>query len=248
MLAVGLDSGRVMLVDEATGGRSAKEGKSNVCSRCHEFCGVNLRFACGRCVALCITCTSSFAKLLQTRLEETARPNALSKAGLRPPLSPPARSRNMNMEPFPRIRRATSPISPSHHQFSAGSLSPLRRDWARPSLSSRLSSQLHSLAAIAIQPGSPRSGRAGEEAGPGISPSISPRARKNGTLDPLQARRRPLVVRADVQHVQLSPMRRGGRRISLLDPEEYVQLGSVLRRLGDKVQAKHEIVGGRVAL
>ena len=72
---------------------NAKDGKSKICARCSEFCEGNLRFSCGRCVALCLKCASSFAELLSQELgkgrSEIARSNA-RKAGLgsRSSLSP----------------------------------------------------------------------------------------------------------------------------------------------------------------
>jgi len=93
---------------------NAKEDKSKICARCSEFCEGNLRFVCGRRVALCLQCTSSFVKLLDARSDEAARSNAHT-TGLRS-RSPLSLSRVSNREdtarvshPLPRIPRATLP-------------------------------------------------------------------------------------------------------------------------------------------
>jgi len=49
---------------------NAQDGKSKICARCFGLCEGNLRFSCGRRVALCLKCTSSFVKLLDQRAPE----------------------------------------------------------------------------------------------------------------------------------------------------------------------------------
>ncbi|KAJ1491767.1 hypothetical protein T484DRAFT_1882119, partial [Baffinella frigidus] len=187
--------------------KTAKAKEAKICARCNGICEGNLRFACGRRVALCINCTSKFAKLLQARLEDASRFSADASHAVLRSMSP---ERVHVVESSSAEQYGDSSVRLIHREHGTPDHSPTRLERRPSDTLISLSARRHAPHPI-VTGGGEGDGLSQFSPGslwtPGAvgSKSDSPRARKNGSLGPLQvylARRRSQVG------AQLSPTHR----------------------------------------